>query len=94
MYGAWYNLGGLGHTEPLKLRYEEPEYEDESGTYWVDEGDMKNNFEFETIGLQVGSGVVKFSSESCEEVQAFIYGVRATSNTKFCPPLEENFSYK
>lgn len=73
LYGAWVNLGGLGTGKPLKLK----KY---TLSYWVNEGEMKNDFSFKKIGLDVQDRCVKFCSYNKREVEAFIKGVVA-SNT-------------
>lgn len=85
LYGAWLNLGGLGDTKPLKLRYDE-----EQNNWWVDEGPCKDDFDFDKVGLDVKEGVVRFASYNYDEVLAFINGIRAVFSVSYMPPLEES----
>lgn len=86
MYGAWVNLGGLGVVTPVKLCWNKS-----LNSWWVDEGEMKDNFGFEKIGLHVCQyGCVSFASKNKQEVQAFIDGARAVATVLFkgIPQLE------
>jgi hypothetical protein len=72
VWGAFVNLVGIPSTKPLKLKYSK-----DSADWWVNEGELKDDFNFEKRGLQVDNGCVRFMSENKKEVQAFINGVRA-----------------
>lgn len=84
-YGAWYNLGGLGLNEPVKLRHEP--WDDD--LYWVAEGECKDDFCFESLGLVVKHNCITFASRNIDEVQAFINGVKAVGTLMNIPSLEQ-----
>ncbi len=88
VFGAWFNLGGLSATKPLKLRFEENiEEENGVGVFWVNEGSMKDEMSFELVGLDIGDGCIRFCSENKAEVEAFIIGVRAAHSLQSVPRL-------